>query len=236
MNKGNLVFGLDPSFSNSGLCIIDIEGRGIYFFSIKPPGKNEDYETSLKRSEYIVKEIVGKFYLLNIGFNICTDDYITVLIYEEPLITSQKASRLGLLSATIYSFFASTLYKELEFIDEAKDFFSEVYIIPPNYVSNLCRPIRKKYSLNKKAASRKVAEDILEYLVTEKSFEVYIHNDKLNKDGLMKKRKLTHDECEAFLMALGYIRDRVDRDFIDKGLLDSLSYKFFDKINIKKVY
>ena len=37
-------------------------------------------------------------------------------------------------------------------------------------------------------------------------------------------------------MALGYIGDRVDGDFIDKGLLDSLSYKFFDKTNIKKVY
>lgn len=236
MDKGNLIFGLDPSFSNSGLCIVDIEGKGIYFFPIKPPGKNDNYETSLKRSEYIVKEIVGKFYLLEDKFNICSNEYKTVLIYEEPLITSQKASRLGLLSATIYSFFASILYKELGFIDEAKDFFSEVYIIPPNYVSNLCRPVRKKYGLNKKSASRKVAEDILEYLVTRKNFEVYIHNDKLNKDGSMKKRKLTHDEGEAFLMALGYIRDRVDRDFIDKELLDSLSYKFFDKINIKDVY
>lgn len=175
-----LFVGIDPSFSKTGVCYLDTEDKTIKFVAISPPGNNEDYKQALDRSAYIALNII-KHLGLKKQCNI---------IFEEPLLSSQKASRLGILSGV--------LAWSLAFTPTVK----KLSTISPAFVARFNKPVAKAKGLDKKDASRFVAHEVINYLANKLNYEIEIYNDKINKDGSMKHRMLSHDEAEAFIMML----------------------------------
>lgn len=178
-----IYLGIDPSFTKTGAVILDTESKKITFLAISPPGSNANYKMMINRSAFIAIEII-KHLSLN-------KDAKAVI--EEPLVRSLKASALGILSATLSWSFVS--------IPSVK----EMYSINPSYVSSLNSTVAKELSLSKKKASSYVAGKVVDHFMG-KGYEVIIHNNKTNRDGTMKKRVLSHDEAEAFILLLALMK------------------------------
>jgi hypothetical protein len=171
--------GIDPSFSKTGVCYFDDEEKTILFKAISPDGTNDSYKKALDRSGYIALHILN-------SINMKKEVYA---IIEEPLMSTFKASRLGILSGV--------LVWSLAFMPSIK----KIYSLTPTYISRTNKDIIKKLTINKKQASIHVVSAILEFLQTE-GYQVTIINDKVNKDGSMKARRLSHDEAESFILTL----------------------------------
>ena len=198
-----LYLGIDPSFTNTGVCILDTESKHIKFLAVKPPGTNENYKATLDRSAYVA---------LNILQHIDVKKESKVII-EEPLVTSMMASRLGILSAIVVW--------SLAFMPTIK----KMYSVIPNYVSNLNKNIAKRLGMNKKKTSQHVAHQVLDYFEKEKGYTVEIYNDIINKDGSVRKRVLSHDEAESLLILITLLRY--------DGFLNQNDMKELIKINPK---
>lgn len=171
------VIGIDPSYTKTGYCRIDLKNKKILFKSISPPGVNKTYRDAYSRAKHISFEIIRE---ANPGTN---------LIIEEPMVTSMMASRLGLLSGV--------LVRDLE---ESKS-ISKIYTVNPVTIKQLNSVLPKNIIIAKKAGSQAIVLEILNYLEVI-GFTVEVYNDKLNKDGTPKQRKISHDESEAFLLAM----------------------------------
>lgn len=176
-----IYIGIDPSYTKTGVSYIDLADKFILLNAVTPEGTNESYIDMIKRARLISTDIFSKL------------DRDNIVIMEEPLIVSQKASSLGILSGVL----ATELLNNI--------MIDEVYTLHPNAVSNTNRGQKDYSSKNRKNVSRRVA---LEYIEVFKSFgyKVVIYNDKTNKDGSMKKRVLSTDESEAFIMTLMLMR------------------------------
>lgn len=174
-----IYLGLDPSFSKTGVCYLNNISKTIIFNAVSPPGTNESYKDALNRAGYIALET-----LKGLGM---TED-VTAIV-EEPLMSSFKASRLGILSGVVVW--------SLAFMPNIK----KLYSVTPTYIARTNANIAKSQKLTKKQASLWVALEILDYMVS-KGWQVTILNNKYNKDGSMKARKLSHDEAEALILTL----------------------------------
>lgn len=199
-----IYLGIDPSFTKTGVCILDTENKSIKFVAVSPPGTNGDYKATLDRSAYIALNAIRHLDLHK----------DTRVIIEEPLVTSMMASRLGILSGVVVW--------SLAFMPNIE----KMYSVIPNYVSNLNRNLSKKLGLSKKKTSQHVATKVLEYLEKEKGYEVEIYNDKTNKDGTMRSRVLSHDEAESFLILLTLLRYDGILDRQDINAMISINPKF----------
>lgn len=207
-----LLCAIDPSFTKTGLAIVDIENKRIDFHAISPAGKNDSFTAMLSRANFIANYIIDSL-----------DNKETIVILEEPLFSSIKASSLGILAGIV----SSMLYNSKN--------IKEVYSIKPYYVANLNTPIAKKYNLTKKQASLYVVNLILDKL-NKQGFTIKIHNpNKLNKDGTEKARKLSHDESEAFLILLVLLKHMklMSEDMVE--FLSNLNEKFDRNTHIEKV-
>lgn len=198
--------GIDPSFTKTGVCILDTDLKQIKFAAISPPGTNSTYKLTLDRSAYVSLNVIRHFELRKQH----------AIIIEEPLLSSLKASSMGVLSGV--------LAWSLAFMPS----IGNMYSITPQYISWLNGPIAKKERISKKNASRIVGHKVLDYLVEEKGYSVIVYNDKLDKDGEMKKRVISHDECEALLLLTALLRKE---GFMSKEDMDQL-YKI--NINFRK--
>jgi len=188
--------GIDPSFTKTGVCYIDTEEKKITFNAISPPGTNTNYKKSLDRSGYIVVNIVRE---LNMKKNVYA-------VLEEPLMSTFKASRLGILSGIV----AWTL----AFMPNIK----KIYSITPTYIARTNRELAKNRNLNKKQASQEVVLEMLDVL-QRNGWTFNIINDKYNKDGTTKIRKLSHDEAEAFILTFKLLQKM---KAIEESLIDEL--------------
>lgn len=99
------------------------------------------------------------------------------------MISSFKASSLGVLSGVLI---ASIINTEL---------VNEIYTVNPNTIRQLNSAVSNKEKVTKKQLSLKVANEILEYLQS-LGFKVVLEKSE------KRKRKLSHDEAEAFLLLL----------------------------------
>jgi Holliday junction resolvasome RuvABC endonuclease subunit len=208
-----IYLGIDPSFTKTGAVLLDDELKTIKFLAISPPGSNTDYASMLNRSAHISIGIIRQLDLHR--------EVISVI--EEPLLTSQRASVLGVLSAS--------LSWALAYIPCVR----EMYSINPSYVSSLNRPIMKEQGLNKKQASQYVVERILEHFTNVKGYSIEIYNEKTNKDGTMKARILSHDEAESFLLLLTLLMHKGVVNDLDMRFLGSLNRKFFRDTKLNKI-
>lgn len=169
--------GIDPSFTKTGVCYVDTQDKTVTFNAISPPGTNTNYKKSLDRSGYIVVSLIKEL-------DMKKDTYA---VMEEPLMSTYKASRLGILSGIV----AWTL----AFMPNIK----KIYSITPTYIARTNKDLVKFQGFKKKQASQHVALGMLDILQKE-GWTFKILNDKYNKDGTMKNRKLSHDEAEAFIL------------------------------------
>jgi Holliday junction resolvasome RuvABC endonuclease subunit len=196
-----LYIGIDPSYSKTGLAIISIGSKTslnkIDFYALSPSGVNATYADAVYRARSILIDILT--YINE------SDDKVSVIM-EEPLLSSIKASRLGILSGILVS----------GLLSEEK--VESIYTIPPYYVASLNNKVAKDNSLNKKQASLLIVGKILDKL-KEHGFSVVIHNDKFKKDGSVKPRQLSHDEAEAFLMLLVLLKSK---NLIDDNMMQAL--------------
>lgn len=169
--------GIDPSFTKTGVCYVDTQDKTVTFNAISPPGTNTNYKKSLDRSGYIVVSLIKEL-------DMKKDTYA---VMEEPLMSTYKASRLGILSGIV----AWTL----AFMPNIK----KIYSITPTYIARTNKDLVKFQGFKKKQASQHVALGMLDILQKE-GWTFKILNDKYNKNGTMKNRKLSHDEAEAFIL------------------------------------
>lgn len=204
--------GIDPSFSNTGVAYLDLDRKILKLLKIKPAGTNETYKDALERSASIALAILQNTNIKN----------EMRLIIEEPLVTSMKASRLGILSGVI-SFALSTIPT-----------VTTMYSINPKHISALNKPIADRLGIDKKKASLHVANKIINYLQS-RGFDVIIINEKFNKRGGMKVRALTHDEAEALILLTIMLQEEnlVDQNFLLN--LVSINRGFAKQSSITKI-
>jgi hypothetical protein len=209
-----LYVGIDPSFTKTGTCYLDTDKKTILFNAISPDGKNEDYIKTIERASYVSLEIIKR---LSIRGQV-------KVILEEPLAMSMKASRLGILSGLLG--LSLLLVPSIE----------RIYTISPSYIARLNNPIAKRKGLSKKVASQYVVEKILSYMQESMGYKVIIHNDKLNKDGSQKKRKLSHDEAESFILLLRMLDEEnfIDKDFKKELVSINRNFNKEQKLNLLK--
>lgn len=200
-----IYLGIDPSFSGTGVTILDPDSKTIKFLAVKPPGTNDNYRMMLNRSAYVAVNVIRHLPL---------DREIRVVL-EEPLLTSQRASTLGLLSASVVW--------SLAYLDSVK----EMYSINPNYIRNLNRKIAKREGLSNKQTNKYVAGKVLDYFIERKGYSIEIYNDKTNKDGSMRKRNLTHDEADSLLLLIALLQDQGFLEPLDMRFLSAINRKFF---------
>lgn len=176
----SVYIGIDPSYSKTGLTIWNESIKHIDFFYISPEGSNDTYKDKICRALYIYKKIA--YYAYEAKQN-------TYMIIEEPLITSMKSSALSILSGVLSSNLITN------------NIAKEIYTINPSVVSSVNKNVPGRTKKNRKQISLQVALLIIDYLSTI-GYTYTIHNDKTNKDGTMKQRKLTPDEAESFIMTI----------------------------------
>ncbi len=207
-----IYLGIDPSFTKTGAVILDTEQKTIMFIVVSPPGSNTNYKMMINRSAYISIGIVK---------HLCLNKDIK-LVLEEPLVRSLKASSLGILSATLSWTFVS--------IPSVK----EMYSINPSYVSSLNSALAKKMNLSKKQASKYVAGEVVEHFIKNKGYKVVVYNDKVNRDGTMKKRVLSHDEAEAFILLLALLKKDGLLSIEDLEMMYTTNPKFAREVSLNK--
>jgi len=208
-----LYVGIDPSYSKTGIAYLDKETKHILFKAISPTGSNENYLAAISRAASISAGIIREL----------KEEESAIIAYEEPLLNSMKASRLGLLSGVL----AISLF----FLPTAK----LVYTVAPAVVSSMNKqlPYKKDFA-NRKKLSLYVTHLLLDYLRKE-GYTIDIYNDKRKKDGTKKARKLSHDEAEAFLILLQLVKlyDIFDEDVlagmvkIHKGIINKYQLNIF---------
>lgn len=207
-----IYIGVDPSYTKTGVTFIDLENKNIYFNAISPPGRNDTYSDALIRALHISEKI-----------KTTPPQYMfkrKTIVIEEPLITSQMSSRLGILSGVV----GSSLYMHCRLS------VMDMYSLNPNAVSNTNRRLRDYTPKTKKRVSKETALKYLDVFV-ESGFTYTIHNEIINKDGTMKKRQLSQDEAESFIMViilmryLGVMPKAIDQQLIkiNRGLNTDLT-------------
>lgn len=204
---------LDPSFSKSGLCILDTVDKTILFKPIVPPGKNDTFKDAIGRSTYIALEVLKELDL--------SSRYKAII--EEPMVSSMKASRLGLLSGVV-----TTTFLYIPHI-------THIYTINPIAITSLNSAAPNKAKLNKKQLSSSIALAILEHF-EQLGYTITLWTDKYNKDGSPKKRKLSHDEAESFLMMLLLLKKDKQLPYETWVEIYKINKGFYTKnININKL-
>lgn len=205
--------GIDPSYTKTGLCIVDTYKKEIIFNAISPGGKNNHYIDSVNRSALIALQIIRD-----------TNIYDSIkMVIEEPLRSSMKASGLGVLSGILL--WSTAMMPNI----------TNIYSIAPYYVSWLSRYFAKKYDLNKKKASSLLASNVIDYYCNKLNYNVTIKNNKYKKDGTQKSRILSHDEAEAFLLTLALIRHESVTDKELESFLLNLNPNFKKEIEITQI-
>lgn len=201
--------GIDPSYTKTGVSYVDLENREIYFNAISPEGTNANYNAMVQRALHIVDTI------LNVPQKF--KDRAKTIIIEEPLMASKTmSSSLGILSGVV----GSKLFKNCE------EDNTRMFSLNPSTVSNTNRKLKGYTSRTRKKVSRDIARKYRDVFVKH-GFNYVIHNENLNKDGTMKKRVLSHDEAESFIMLiillrhLGKLPEGIEEDIIkvNRGLV-----------------
>ena len=195
---------VDPSFTKTGVSYINIKDKHIIFDVITPAGTNDTYKDAIVRSVTVAENILSKQALQDIPIHIAL---------EEPLINSQMASRLGILSGVI----ANTLIRDTR--------VSSIHTVAPNIASLTNRGLKDYTSRSRKMVARDI---VLEYIKVFEAngYTVNIYNEKKNKDGTMRSRVLTSDEADSFIIAIVVLKglDILDPDIqaqlieINRGL------------------
>jgi hypothetical protein len=197
-----IIAAVDPSFSRTGIALLDTDNKKLIFNFVSPPGTNTDYASTVARSAIIISGILA---------TVKQYPHVT-LIYEEPLLTSMKASGLGVLSGIIAM--GMTAIPQV----------NPIYTVRPSAVSQINSILASKNkSMTKKQISLQVVRSFIEYL-EQQGFSIEYLTDKKNKDGSFKTRKLTHDEAEAFYILVFMLRHlEASKDlYIPQELKDKL--------------
>ena len=172
---------IDPSFTRTGLCILDTDTKTIFLKPISPPGSNKTFNDTINRGMYIATEITKEL----------SDLHNITMLIEEPMISSIKASSLGVLSGVL----TTTLTQHPS--------ISTIYTVNPNTIRQLNSALPNKQGLSKKQISSLSAELLLARFEQE-GYTITLWTDK------PRKRKLCHDEAEAFMLAiLLLIQDKI---------------------------
>lgn len=92
------LIGLDPSFSRTGICIIDTESKYIYFDTASCKIGEKQFENVVHAAQSVVSQLKAVF------DNVCGCDSISIVM-ESPLPMSSMSSALYSLDTLIYHTF-----------------------------------------------------------------------------------------------------------------------------------
>lgn len=195
---------IDPSFSRTGIAILDTEKKSIQLKPISPAGTNDSYINTVERSASIATEVLKEFNVV---------DRLSVII-EEPMVRSLKASALGVLSGVI----VTTLF--------LLPLTAEIRTVNPITIKSLNSALPYKNKVPKKQLSLSVAGELIEFY-TSIGYTIELVPIRYNKNGTPRSRVMTHDEAEALilltvlLLEINYFTDmeKVSIYGINKGFL-----------------
>ena len=94
--KDKFIYALDPSYTRTGICIINLSKKEIYFEAVGHKIGEKQFENIVHAAQSIVQQLKDVFAKY-------TDDYI--LIHEQPLPCSSMSPALYALDALIYNAF-----------------------------------------------------------------------------------------------------------------------------------
>ena len=97
----DILISLDPSFTRTGICVIDIANKKIEFYAVSCKIGEKQFENVVHAAQSIVKQLKDAFAKYN--------DY--TLIHESPLPMSSMSSALYSLDTLIYHTFESHIAK-----------------------------------------------------------------------------------------------------------------------------
>lgn len=194
----NLLISLDPSFTRTGICIINFETKEIYFETASCKIGEKQFVNVVKAAQSVVSQLASIFSKYGNEFD---------LISEEPLPCSSMSSALYALDTLIYNTFES-------------------HIIKTYNPATLCSKIHgHKYD-------KKDSQELTEKYISELSKKGYKIASLIGS-----KRKITHDNAEAFLYAHLYLYNSGHADFqfnnseeISKRKLRQLELKRREKL------
>lgn len=185
---------LDCSFTRTGICIIDLVEKKIYFYTASEKIGEKQFENVVHAGQSIVNQ-------LKTIFNSYSDDYD--LIIEAPLPMSSMSSALYSLDTLIYNEFESHIKMSYN---------------PATLRSRIHgRKYDKNDSVNLASKYLKILED----------------NGYIINTAIGTKKKLTHDNAEAFLYAHLYLHDNGNNEFQFDNSDEIAKYKERMK-NLKK--
>ena len=98
----NILISLDPSFTRTGICIINLETKEIYFETASCKIGEKQFVNVVKSAQSIVAQLVSIFSKYGNEFD---------LISEEPLPVSSMSSALYALDTLIYNTFENHIIK-----------------------------------------------------------------------------------------------------------------------------
>jgi len=178
---------LDPSFTRTGICIIDLVEKKIYFYTASHKIGEKQFENIVHAAQSITSQIQA------IIKENCGNDYI--LISEAPLPMSSMSAALYSLDTLIYNEFESHIKMSYN---------------PATLRSRIHgRKYDKNDSVNLASKYLKILED----------------NGYIINTAIGTKKKLTHDNAEAFLYAHLYLHDNGNNEFQFDNSQEIAAYK-----------
>lgn len=178
---------LDPSFTRTGICIIDLESKHIMFYTASCKIGEKQFENVFHAAKSITSQIQA------IIKENCGNEY--ALISEAPLPMSSMSAALYSLDTLIYN----------EFESHVKATFN-----PATLRSKIHgHKYDKNDSVNLASKYLKILED----------------NGYIINTAIGTKKKLTHDNAEAFLYAHLYLHDNGNSEFQFDNSDEIIKYK-----------
>lgn len=98
------IISLDPSYTRTGICILDLLNKNIYFHTASCKIGEKQFENVVHAAQSIVKQ------LLSIINDICGEAYFSIIM-ESPLPASSMSPALYCLDSLIYNEFESHITK-----------------------------------------------------------------------------------------------------------------------------
>lgn len=168
---------VDPSYTKTGIAILNEVSNTLSLKVVTPPGKNETFRDAVERSAIIATGVIEELKVYEKA----------ILLIEEPMVTSMMASRLGMLSGIVIT--TSLLLPNI----------SNIYTVNPVSITSLNSALPYKKEMSKKRLSQRVAGELIEFF-TDIGYAIDIRPLRYNKDGSPRARVVSHDEAEALIL------------------------------------
>ena len=178
---------LDPSFTRTGICIIDLESKHIMFYTASHKIGEKQFENIVRAAQSITSQVQA------IIKESCGNEY--ALISEAPLPMSSMSAALYSLDTLIFNSFEC-------------------------HIKHTYNPATLRSRIHGHKYDKKDSQNL-----AEKYIKILEKSGYIIKSEIGTKKKITHDNAEAFLYAHLYLHDNEHNDFQFDNSAEIAAYK-----------